>query len=68
MNLFTSRKQRRVVNQEEERAKARSDEIDLYLKEEGKNSFDVLLMSSCPRLIENHTSATCTEILTALIF
>jgi hypothetical protein len=50
MDLFTSRKRRRVVNREEELAKARSDEIDLYLKEEGKKSFDgfdVLLMSSC---------------------
>jgi hypothetical protein len=50
MDLFTSRKRRRVVNREEELAKARSDEIDLYLKEEGKkffDGFDVLLMSSC---------------------
>jgi hypothetical protein len=54
MHLFTSRERRKVEKKAEERAKARSDEIDLRLREEARSSrrlCNVLLMSSCPRLV-----------------
>jgi hypothetical protein len=54
MDLVTSRKRRRAERRAEEQAKARSDEIDLHLKEEAKSckeQCDVLLISSYPHLI-----------------
>ena len=54
MDLVTSRKRRRAERRAEEQAKARSDEIDLHLKEEAKSSkeqCDVLLISSYPHFI-----------------
>jgi hypothetical protein len=54
MGIVSSLKRRRAEMRAEEQAKARSDEIDLHLKEEAKSPFKrctVLLMSSCPRLV-----------------
>jgi hypothetical protein len=53
MHLFTSWKRRKAKKKAEEQAKARSDEIDLRLKEESKSLrrlCNVLLMSSCSYL------------------
>ena len=61
MDLVASRKRRRAERRAEEQAKARSDEIDLHLKEEAKSckeQCDVLLISSYPH-IGYHTPATC---------
>ena|SRR6267154_1372509 len=60
MHLFTSWKRRMAEKKVEMQAKARSDEIDLRLKEEAKSLrrlCNVLLMSSCS-LISWSTSAT----------
>ena len=58
MHIFTSWKLRKVeqkaLQKSRQRAKARSDEIDLRLEEEAKSSrrlYNVLLMSSCPHLV-----------------
>jgi hypothetical protein len=56
----------------EEQAKARSDEIDLYLKEDAKGRCNVLLMRSCPHpAIHWHETGIpyiYTDILTASIY
>ena len=52
--LITSWKRRKAEKKAEEKAKARSDEIDLCLEEEGKSLghvYNVLLMSPCPLVI-----------------
>jgi hypothetical protein len=54
MHLFTSWKRRTAEKKAEERAKTRSDEIDLRLKEEAKplrRLCNVLLISSCSHLV-----------------